>query len=80
MNMAISHEVGHVSPPSLEPKVRHGLNLTHSEFKQGHWCFDTPGTVSRDQVLDIYTLDELITLVPRKLMVPRIAVIHHGMF
>uniref|UniRef100_A0AC34GLV4 Uncharacterized protein n=1 Tax=Panagrolaimus sp. ES5 TaxID=591445 RepID=A0AC34GLV4_9BILA len=76
----ISNEVDILHPElTVEPeKPKHGVRLSDIEFTHGHWCFDTPGTVSREQVLDLYTLDELITLVPRKLIIPRFAVIKPG--
>uniref|UniRef100_A0A7E4VWA4 G domain-containing protein n=1 Tax=Panagrellus redivivus TaxID=6233 RepID=A0A7E4VWA4_PANRE len=80
MNATISSSVDLENPEvDLEvPKVRHGVKLTDVEFTAGHWCFDTPGTVNRNQLLDVYTLDELITLVPRTLIIPRIAIVKPG--
>uniref|UniRef100_A0A914H312 G domain-containing protein n=1 Tax=Globodera rostochiensis TaxID=31243 RepID=A0A914H312_GLORO len=49
-----------------------GMNLNDYNFQRGNWCFDTPGTVNNDQVLDLFTLDELINVVPRAIIIPRV--------
>ncbi|KAL3087261.1 hypothetical protein niasHT_020524 [Heterodera trifolii] len=54
------------------PKKRTNMNLNDFTFKQGNWCFDTPGTVNSEQLLDLFTLDELINVVPRSIITPRI--------
>uniref|UniRef100_A0A914YD32 G domain-containing protein n=1 Tax=Panagrolaimus superbus TaxID=310955 RepID=A0A914YD32_9BILA len=79
-NSLISNEIDVLDHDGTdeEQKIRHGVHLSDIEFTHGHWCFDTPGTVSREQVLDLYTLDELITLVPRKLIIPRFTILRPG--
>uniref|UniRef100_A0A0N4UJY5 KOW domain-containing protein n=1 Tax=Dracunculus medinensis TaxID=318479 RepID=A0A0N4UJY5_DRAME len=49
--------------------------LDHEAFAKGKWCYDTPGTVNNEQVLNIFTLDELIAILPKKMMVPRTFVV-----
>ncbi|KAL3995614.1 50S ribosome-binding GTPase family protein [Acanthocheilonema viteae] len=45
-------------------------------FAKGKWCFDTPGTVNSDQILDLFTLDELIAVLPRSMILPRTFIMH----
>uniref|UniRef100_A0A183DWH8 G domain-containing protein n=1 Tax=Gongylonema pulchrum TaxID=637853 RepID=A0A183DWH8_9BILA len=45
-------------------------------FSKGKWCYDTPGTVNSEQVLDLFTLDELIAVLPRRMILPRTFIIH----
>ncbi|VDN03918.1 unnamed protein product [Thelazia callipaeda] len=45
-------------------------------FAKGKWCYDTPGTVSSDQILNLFTLDELVLLLPRKMVLPRTFILH----
>ncbi|CAJ0585810.1 unnamed protein product, partial [Mesorhabditis spiculigera] len=47
-------------------------------FTKGNWCYDTPGTVNVDQLLNIFTLSELVTVLPRKLIRPRTAILSPG--
>ncbi|PIO72962.1 hypothetical protein TELCIR_05084 [Teladorsagia circumcincta] len=42
------------------------------------WCYDTPGTVNDQQVLNLFTLDELIHVLPRRLLQPRTALVPAG--
>ncbi|XP_023219733.1 nitric oxide-associated protein 1-like [Centruroides sculpturatus] len=41
------------------------------EFAQSHFCFDTPGAVYHDQILDLLTIEELMLTIPKKIIVPR---------
>uniref|UniRef100_A0A8R1TIU5 G domain-containing protein n=1 Tax=Onchocerca volvulus TaxID=6282 RepID=A0A8R1TIU5_ONCVO len=45
-------------------------------FAKGKWCFDTPGTVNSDQILNLFTLDELINVLPRTMIMPRTFILH----
>ncbi|CAN7939244.1 unnamed protein product [Ixodes hexagonus] len=40
-------------------------------FKRSHFCYDTPGAVYRDQILDILTLEELLKVLPKEIITPR---------
>lgn len=40
-------------------------------FKQSHFCYDTPGAVYRDQILDSLTLEELLKVLPKEIITPR---------
>ncbi|VDK83484.1 unnamed protein product [Litomosoides sigmodontis] len=47
-------------------------------FAKGKWCFDTPGTVNSNQILDLFTLEELIAVLPRSMILPRTFILHSG--
>uniref|UniRef100_A0A914XK78 G domain-containing protein n=1 Tax=Plectus sambesii TaxID=2011161 RepID=A0A914XK78_9BILA len=47
-------------------------------FAGGSWCFDTPGTVTEDQIINKLTLEELIVVVPKQLIRPRTSLIYPG--
>uniref|UniRef100_A0A0N5BHE6 G domain-containing protein n=1 Tax=Strongyloides papillosus TaxID=174720 RepID=A0A0N5BHE6_STREA len=47
------------------------FNPNDPQFVKGTWCYDTPGVVSDSQLMNIFTLDELIKIFPRKIMIPR---------
>ncbi|KAE9549846.1 hypothetical protein FO519_006949 [Halicephalobus sp. NKZ332] len=78
LSQAISHCADSQNKPEEIEQAKHGVKLTDVEFTQGHWCFDTPGTVNNEQLLDLYTLNELITLVPRRLIFPKTFILKAG--
>lgn len=41
------------------------------EFVHGNFCFDTPGAVYHDQILNFLTVEELMQTLPKKIIVPR---------
>uniref|UniRef100_A0A0K0EWB9 Nitric oxide-associated protein 1 (inferred by orthology to a human protein) n=1 Tax=Strongyloides venezuelensis TaxID=75913 RepID=A0A0K0EWB9_STRVS len=47
------------------------FNPDDPTFAKGTWCYDTPGVVNESQLMNIFTLDELIKIFPRKIMTPR---------
>ncbi|CAD5212115.1 unnamed protein product [Bursaphelenchus okinawaensis] len=54
-----------------KPRIR-----LHGEvFKNNFWCYDTPGTVNPNQILDLLTLEELVNVIPKSLIVPRSVVL-----
>lgn len=60
----------------------HRISLINSgipEFEQGRWCFDTPGVLHRDQILDLLTAEELLLTIPKKLITPRTFLLYPGM-
>lgn len=36
-----------------------------------HYCYDTPGAVYEDQILDLLTLEELLKVMPKEIITPR---------
>uniref|UniRef100_A0A7I4Y163 G domain-containing protein n=1 Tax=Haemonchus contortus TaxID=6289 RepID=A0A7I4Y163_HAECO len=65
-----------VDEDTEEPKK--GWSLRDPVFTKGMWCYDTPGTVNDQQVLNLFTLDELIHVLPRRLLQPRTALVPVG--
>lgn len=53
-----------------------GFDETKEEFKYGRWCYDTPGTIQPDQVLDLLTTEELLSVLPKEIIVPRTFILH----
>lgn len=41
------------------------------EYKTSKWCFDTPGVVQPDQILNILTTEELLLTIPKQMIIPR---------
>lgn len=64
----------------VEGKYRHreqlGFDENRNEYKYGHWCYDTPGTIQPDQVLDLLTMQELLSVLPKKIISPRTFILH----
>ena len=40
------------------------LNPNHPKFADGSWCYDTPGTVTEDQIINLLTQEEVAHLTP----------------
>ena len=47
------------------------LDETRPEYKQSRWCYDTPGTIQTDQILNLLTTDELLLTLPQEIISPR---------
>lgn len=47
------------------------FKLDEPKLKGVHFCYDTPGAVYKDQILDLLTLEELLLLLPREMITPR---------
>ncbi|KAJ8870083.1 hypothetical protein PR048_029094 [Dryococelus australis] len=59
-NEAVNKVIG---APGLDPK--------DNVFAESRWCYDTPGVVQPDQVLDLLTTEELVATLPRTTLKPR---------
>ncbi|XP_023245058.1 nitric oxide-associated protein 1 [Copidosoma floridanum] len=57
--------------PTITSKTKIGLNDMSDEYRYGHWCYDTPGTINDDQILNILTTNELTKTLPGKIISPR---------
>lgn len=55
---------------------RQFLDENKDEYKYGRWCYDTPGTIQPDQVLDLLTTQELLTVLPKQIISPRTFILH----
>ncbi|XP_011698761.1 PREDICTED: nitric oxide-associated protein 1 [Wasmannia auropunctata] len=53
-----------------------GFDENKEEYKYSRWCYDTPGTIQPDQVLDLLTTQELLLVLPKKIIFPRTFVLH----
>ncbi|GMR37085.1 hypothetical protein PMAYCL1PPCAC_07280 [Pristionchus mayeri] len=53
-------------------------SLSDPVFTKGVWCYDTPGTVNEEQILDILSLRELVNVVPNRLLRPRTLILSAG--
>lgn len=47
------------------------VSETRSEYAQSRWCFDTPGVIQPDQIINLLTTEELLLVIPKKVMIPR---------
>lgn len=60
-----------VSPNSnASGKAKMGINEKDPEFVLSRWCFDTPGVVQTDQIINILTADELMLTLPKQIIRP----------
>lgn len=57
---------------------RKKYSLDDPIFTKGKWCYDTPGTVNENQVLSLFTLDELVNVTPRRVLKPRTTLVKAG--
>ncbi|CAG9857420.1 unnamed protein product [Phyllotreta striolata] len=55
-----------------------GLREHHPDFASSRWCYDTPGVVHPDQMLDLLTLDELVLALPKELIRPETFCVRPG--
>ncbi|GMT16728.1 hypothetical protein PFISCL1PPCAC_8025, partial [Pristionchus fissidentatus] len=53
-------------------------SLEDPVFAKGVWCYDTPGTVDEEQILDQLSLRELVNVVPNRLLRPRTVILSPG--
>lgn len=56
-----------------------GIDEADADYVYSKWCFDTPGVVQPDQILNILTADELMYVVPRELIRPQTFILKPGM-
>lgn len=47
-------------------------------YKDSRWFFDTPGVVLFDQIINILTVEELMDVVPKKVLLPRVFLVKPG--
>ena len=47
------------------------LDPQHPDFADGRWCYDTPGTVSHDQLIGLLTQEEATKMLPELPVRPR---------
>lgn len=47
------------------------LDESRPEYTQSRRCYDTPGTIQTDQILNLLTTDELLLTLPQQIITPR---------
>ena len=52
--------------PKWSKKLR-SIDPNHIQFSKSNWCYDTPGSVSTDQLINILTQEELRKTIPHSL-------------
>lgn len=52
-------------------KVQIGIDDQDPTLKLTKWCYDTPGVVHSDQILNLLTTDELLLTVPKQIIRPK---------
>ncbi|KYN00300.1 Uncharacterized protein C4orf14 [Cyphomyrmex costatus] len=60
----------------FKKNTQFGFDDTKHEYKQSRWCYDTPGTIQPDQILDLLTMQELLSVLPKKIISPRTFILH----
>ncbi|XP_045474500.1 nitric oxide-associated protein 1 [Harmonia axyridis] len=55
-----------------------GVNEKDPVYAHGRWCYDTPGVVPPDQILNLLTTEELFLTLPKTLIAPRSFCIRPG--
>ncbi|XP_044753362.1 nitric oxide-associated protein 1 isoform X2 [Coccinella septempunctata] len=55
-----------------------GLNENDPLYAHSRWCYDTPGVVQPDQILNLLTTEELFLTIPKTLIIPRTYCIRPG--
>lgn len=87
--------IGHVGRTFLEKEVlddpaSHSLssgfggkievfNENEERYARSKWCFDTPGVMDGNQILPLLTTDEIIKVLPRRMLRPRMYYVKSGM-
>uniref|UniRef100_A0AAG5DUM1 G domain-containing protein n=1 Tax=Anopheles atroparvus TaxID=41427 RepID=A0AAG5DUM1_ANOAO len=55
------------------------LNEKNERYVNSKWCYDTPGVVQPDQILDLLTTEEILLTVPKEMIRPRTYLLKQGM-
>ena len=59
-------------------KLPNRLNPLHPKFADGYWCYDTPGTVSEDQIINLLTQEEVMLMSSEMPWSPKSFLIRNG--
>uniref|UniRef100_A0A182PPU9 G domain-containing protein n=1 Tax=Anopheles epiroticus TaxID=199890 RepID=A0A182PPU9_9DIPT len=54
------------------------LNEKNEKYVNSKWCYDTPGVVQPDQILDLLTTEEIVLTVPKETIRPRAYLLKKG--
>ncbi|XP_052863767.1 nitric oxide-associated protein 1 [Anopheles cruzii] len=55
------------------------LNEKNEVYARSKWCYDTPGVVQPEQILDLLTTEEILRTVPNRTIRPRAYLLKKGM-
>ncbi|XP_052900421.1 nitric oxide-associated protein 1 [Anopheles moucheti] len=55
------------------------LNEKNEKYINSKWCYDTPGVVQPDQILDLLTTEEILLTIPKQMIRPRVYLLKKGM-
>jgi len=61
-----------------EPQLPEALDPTSKFFSYGKWCFDSPGTVSTDQIINLLTAEEISKTLSSSPLRPRTMLLRVG--
>lgn len=58
------------------------INDKHKDYVNSKWFYDTPGVVQSDQIIDLLTAQELLDVMPKKVLWPRVFLMrpNHSLF
>lgn len=54
------------------------ISEQHKDYIDSKWLYDTPGVVQNDQIINLLTTDELLDVIPKKVLWPRVLLIKPG--
>ncbi|KAM6261674.1 nitric oxide-associated protein 1 [Porphyrio hochstetteri] len=66
-------------PKHSPGKAEQRQEFTHNEVKDARWCFDTPGIMKENCVLNLLTEGEVKLVLPTQAIVPRTFILQPGM-
>lgn len=55
------------------------LNEKNERYINSKWCYDTPGVVQPDQILDLLTTEEILLTISKRMIRPRAYLLKTGM-
>lgn len=55
------------------------LDFHPGQYRENKWCHDTPGTISEDQVINLFTQEEIMKILPNLPMLPRTLSVQAGL-
>lgn len=86
----ISYHLGQTFEALPESKIESAVHLTDAPpyekyfnenskiFKQSKWLYDTPGVIQEEQTINLLTSAELLHVIPKKTLWPRVFYVHPG--
>ncbi|XP_036932732.1 nitric oxide-associated protein 1 [Acanthopagrus latus] len=69
------NEDGHMM---TKARSRLSEEFTYNELKDAHWLFDTPGIMKENDILNLMTEQEVMSVVPSQAVIPRTFVLKPG--